>query len=139
MCGLYYVLSGYRDRFFAVVCVYIPPSVNIEIVNGFCNYFCYCYDKLKSESPSAAIIAASDFNPDSKGLNITTIRRQCHIKQIVKIPTWGNANLIITDIYTWAYGLTILWGLTRICPTRTNCARTSRGIQGQASPENFEK
>ena len=44
----------------AVTCVYIPPSVNIEMVNSFCDYFCYCYDKLKSESPSPAIIAAGD-------------------------------------------------------------------------------
>ena len=75
----------------AVACVYIPPSVNIEMVNSFCDYFCYCYDKLKSESPSTAIIAAGDFNSDSNGLNIRTITRQCHIKQIVKTPTRGNA------------------------------------------------
>ena len=34
-----------------VACVYIPPSVNMETVNSFYDYFCYCYDKLKSESP----------------------------------------------------------------------------------------
>ena len=61
----------------AVACVYIPPSVNMEMVNSFSDYFCYCYDKLKSESPSTAIIAAGDFNPDSNGLNIRTITRQC--------------------------------------------------------------
>ena len=87
----------------AVACVYIPPSVNTEMVNSFCDYFCYCYDKLKSESPSTAIIAAGDFNPDSNGLNIRTITRQCHIKQIVKTPTRGNAllNLIFTDIHNF--------------------------------------
>jgi hypothetical protein len=85
----------------AIACVYIPPSVNMETVNSFCDYFCYCYDKLKSESPCTAIIAAGDFNPDSNVLNIRTITRQCHIKQIVKIPTRGNAvlDLIITDIH----------------------------------------
>jgi hypothetical protein len=85
----------------AIACVYIPPSVNMETVNSFCDYFCYCYDKLKSESPCTAIIAAGDFNPDSNGLNIRTITRQCHIKQIVKTPTRGNAvlDLIITDIH----------------------------------------
>ena len=63
--------------------------------------YCYCYDKLKSESPCTAIIAAGDFNPDSNGLNIRTITRQCHIKQIVKAPTSDNAvlDLIITDIH----------------------------------------
>ena len=85
----------------AVACVYIPPSVNMETVNSFCDYFCYCYDKLKSESPSTAIIAAGNFNPNSNGLNIRTITRQCHIKQIVKSSTRGNAllDLIITDIH----------------------------------------
>ena len=85
----------------AVACVYIPPSVNIEMVNSFCDYFCFCYDKLKSESPSTAIIAAGDFNPDSNGLKIRTITRQCHIKQVVKTPTKGNAllDLIFTDVH----------------------------------------
>jgi hypothetical protein len=85
----------------AIACVYIPPSVNMETVNSFCDYFCYCYDKLKSKSPCTAIIAAGDFNPDSNGLNIRKITRQCHIKQIVKTPTRGNAvlDLIITDIH----------------------------------------
>ena len=71
------------------------------MVNSFCDYFCYCYDKVKSESPSTAIIAAGDFNPDSNGLNITTITRLCHIKQIVKTPIRGNAllDLIFTDIH----------------------------------------
>ena len=75
-------------------CVYIPPSVNMETVNSFCDYFCYCCDKLKSESPSTAIIVAGDFNPDSNGLNIRTITRQCHIAR-------GNAllDLVITDIH----------------------------------------
>ena len=85
----------------AIACVYIPLSVNMETVNSFCDYFCYCYDKLKSESPCTAMIAAGDFNPDSNGLNIRTITRQCHIKQIVKAPTRGNAvlDLITTDIH----------------------------------------
>ena len=41
------------------------------------------------------------FQPDSNGLNIRTITRQCHIKQIVKTPTRGNSvlDLIITDIH----------------------------------------
>jgi hypothetical protein len=73
----------------------------METVNSFCDYFCYCYDKLKSESPCTAIIAAGDFNPDSNGLNIRTITHQCHIKQIVKTPTRGNAvlDVIIMDIH----------------------------------------
>ena len=84
----------------AVACVYIPLSVNMKTVNSFCDYFCYYFDKLKSESPSTAIIAAGDFNPDNNELNIRTITRQCHIQQIVKTSTRGNASLdlIITDI-----------------------------------------
>ena len=84
-----------------MACVYIPPFVNVETVNSFYDYFCYCYDELKSESPSTTIIAAGDFNPDSNCLNITTIKRQCHMKQVVKIPTRGNAifDLITTDIH----------------------------------------
>ena len=103
VCGLYYVpvwLPRSISRI-AVACLYIHLSVNIEMVNSFCDYFCPCYDKLKSESPSTAIIAACDFNPDCNGLNIRTIARQCHIKQIIKTPTRGNAllDLIITDIH----------------------------------------
>ena len=73
----------------------------METVNSFCDYFCYCYDKLKSECPSTAIIVAGDFNPNSNGLNTRTITRQCLIKQIVKTSTRGNAllDLIITDIH----------------------------------------
>ena len=71
------------------------------MVNSFCEYFCYCYDKPISESPPTAIIAAGDFNPVSNGLNIRTITRQCHIKKTVKTPTRGNVllDLIITHIH----------------------------------------
>ena len=36
-------------------------------------------------------------------------------------------------------GLEILEGQTGICPTRAKGARTSRGVQGHAPQENFEK
>jgi hypothetical protein len=36
----------------AVACVYIPPSIDQENLNRFYEYFCYCYDMLKSESPN---------------------------------------------------------------------------------------
>ena len=36
-------------------------------------------------------------------------------------------------------GLEILGGRTRICPTRAEGARTSRGVRGHAHQENFEK
>ena len=36
-------------------------------------------------------------------------------------------------------GLEILGGRTQICPTRAKGTRTSKGVQGHAPQENFEK
>jgi exonuclease III len=59
-----------------VACIYIPPSIDQENLNRFYEYFCYCYDMLKSESPNMSIIAAGDFNPASNGFSTNIINRQ---------------------------------------------------------------
>ena len=53
----------------AVACVYFPPPISHDDLKSFYEYFFYCCDILKSESPDTSIIAAGGFNSVSNGFN----------------------------------------------------------------------
>ena len=67
------------------VCKYIPPSISHDDLNSFYEYFFYCCDILKSESPD----------------NPRVINSQCNLKQVVKHPARNSVilDLIMSDIH----------------------------------------
>ena len=85
----------------ALACVYLPPSLNTKVVEGFYEYFCYCYDTLITESPNTSIIASGDFNPINNEFKERVIINHCQLKQMVKKPTRGTAilDLILTNAH----------------------------------------
>ena len=84
----------------ALACVYLPPSLNTEVVEGFYEYVT-AFDTLISESPNASIIASGDFNPTSNGFKERVIINHCQLKQVVKKPTKGTAilDLILSNAH----------------------------------------
>ena len=76
-------------------------SLSLGEIGIFYDYFCYSCDKLLTENPQSAIVAAGDFNCASNGFQIKSITSQCNLKQIMKEPTRKNSipNLIFTNLH----------------------------------------
>ncbi len=77
----------------AVAVVYLPPSMSLEDLELFYDFFFDCYYKLISESSNTSFIVADDFNPATNRFQPKYIEKQCHLKQIVKEPSRG-ANIL---------------------------------------------
>ena len=72
-----------------VAVVYLPPSMSLEDLELFYDYFFDCYDKLIVKVQTRLLLFAGDFNPATNRFQPKYIEKQCHLKQIVKEPTRG--------------------------------------------------
>lgn len=83
----------------ALACVYLPPSMTLNDLEGFYDYLQFCYDTLTMESPDTAFIIAGDFNPTSDGFKSKFLKNHCNLKQVVKEPTRNTSilDLIFTN------------------------------------------
>ncbi len=84
----------------ALACVYLPPSMSLNDVDGFYDYFQSCYDILTTESRDTAFIIAGDFNPTSNGFKSRFLNIHCNLKQVVKEATRNTSilDLIFTNV-----------------------------------------
>ena len=83
-----------------LACVYLPPSMSLNDLDAFYDYFQSCYDTLTTESRDTAFIIADDFNPNSNGLKSRFLKIHCNLKQVVKEATRNTSilDLIFTNV-----------------------------------------
>ena len=85
--GFDFSLIGFSDPHMCfLLCVYIPPNLNVEIVSSIKSYLTDALDHLLSLSPNAAIYVCGDFNK----YDCTFLTHQFNLTNIVDFPTFGN-------------------------------------------------
>ena len=84
----------------ALACVYLPPSMLLNDLDAFYDYFQSCYDTLTTESRDTAFIIAGDFNPTSNGFKSRFLKIHCNLKQVVQEATRNTSilDLIFTNV-----------------------------------------